>query len=362
MSMELSKFESQETRGHILASGQLYRFIANMLSNALGFLINGPSYNRNPDEGFSFEVSFAMIHVILLCLVVPFFIAICILLKDPPPPSSRRSEDETPNSHGLRGVWKVVQSFAVFMLILNNLTNITMAGCANPATNAITDITEATTLMTLTANVFGMGLFSIGVFLFRKYFMNVNWRFTLFWTNCFNVVNMALFFPMIHNWGGAQNGWFSSLAPVILNIIPGIAQVLTSLAVVEISPPGMEATVYEFLTTVHNAAMTLNTVIKSDMQSWLGLDGIHGPISYMQDQSFYNRQMDIGTWCAMAIVAVGIALASVTLPKDKATCHAWLNKSSWHNAVVGCVNLAMALIPAWWALEKTFQKLFNSGQ
>jgi magnesium-transporting ATPase (P-type) len=360
MSMELSKFESKETRGFILASGQLYRFIANMASNSLGFLINGSTYNRDSADAFPFQVSFGAVHFILIGLVVPFFIAMCVLLKDPPPP--RKSHDETLNTHGVRGVWKVVQSFAVFMLIMNNVTNITLAGFANPATSAMQIITSPSTLMILTGNVIGMGLFSIGVWLFRNYFMNVNWRYTLFWTNCFNIVNIALFFPMIYNWAGAQNGWFISIAPSILNVIVGIAQVLTSLAVVEISPPGMEATVYEFLTTVHNAAITLNGVFSSDFICWIGISGITNTTTYMDEQAHYNKQMDVGSWWAMAVVAVGTALAFVTLPKDKDQCHDWLNKKSWQNAGVGCLNLAIALIPAWWALVRVFQKLFNGGE
>jgi len=146
-----------------------------------------------------------------------------------------------------------------------------------------------------------------------------------------------------------------------LQVIVGIAQVLTSLAVVEISPPGMEATVYEFLTTVHNAAITINGVLSSDFICWIGIGGISNKTTYDADQSYYNKQMDIGSWWAMLIVAVGTALACVTLPKDKDTCHTWLNKKSWQNPGVGCLNLAIALIPAWWALARVFEKLFNTG-
>merc|ERR1712137_1141431 len=359
MSMELSKFEPVEHRGYILASGQLYRFIANFLSTGLGFFINGKYYNNDPNDAFGFEISFAWIHIVLICLVVPFFCAMVYLLKDPPPP--RKSHDETLNeAHGVRGVWKVVQSYAVFMLILNNLFNITFAGFANPATAAIQDITSVSTLMALTGNMVGMGLFSIGVCIFRNYFMNVNWRYTLLWTNCFNVVNIALFFPMIYNWAGAQNGWFVSIAPSILQIIVGIAQVLTSLAVVEISPPGMEATVYEFLTQVHNAAITLNTIFSSDLIEALDIGGFNDKTEYLQKQEYYNRQMDTGTLIAIGICGLGIVLASLTLPKDKATCHTWLNKQGWNNPWVGAFNLVLAMGLAWFSLVRTFQKLFTS--
>jgi len=359
MSMELSKFEPAENRGYILASGQLSRFIANVLSNGLGFFINGKYYNTVPSDAFGFEISFAWIHIVLIFMVLPFFVAMIILLKDPPPP--KRSDDETLNeAHGVRGVWKVVQSYAVFMLILNNLFNITLAGFANPATAAMYDIVSTSTLMALTGNIVGMGLFSIGVYLFRTYFMNVNWRFTLFWTNCFNVVSIVLFFPMIHNWWGTQNGWFISVAPSILQIIVGIAQVLTSLAVVEISPPGMEATVYEFLTQVHNAAITLNTIFSSDLIEALNIGGFSNKAEYLLKQDYYNRQMDYGSYIAIGICGLGIVLASLTLPKDKATCHTWLNKQGWNNPWVGAFNLVLAMGLAWFSLVRTFQKLFTS--
>merc|ERR1711957_423380 len=202
----------------------------------------------------------------------------------------------------------------------------------------------------------GMGLFSIGICLFRNYFMNKDWRFTLGWTNCFNIINIALFFPMIHNWWGFQNGWFISIAPSILQVIIGIAQVLTSLAVVEISPPGMEATIYEFLTQVHNAAITINAVLSSDFIGWLGIEGISDPQTYKDDQAYYNRQMSLGSYAAMGIVIVGTVLASLCLPKDKDTCHRWLGKKSWNNPWVGILNLCLGIIPAWWALIRAFQK------
>merc|ERR1719217_1904540 len=46
-----------------------------------------------------------------------------------------------------------------------------------------------------------------------------------------------------------------------MNIVFGIAQVVSSLATIEIARPGLEATTYETLVTIHNCALAFNTNI-----------------------------------------------------------------------------------------------------
>merc|ERR1719215_342678 len=86
-------------------------------------------------------------------------------------------------------------------------------------------------------------------------------------------------FVMIYNVGGfGQTGWFFVFGNNILAIIQGVAQVLSSLAVVEVAPKGFEASVYEFLTTMHNAGITLNLNLMGMLQPLFGVSDIiaHG--------------------------------------------------------------------------------------
>eukprot|EP00438_Fugacium_kawagutii_P015177 Skav227602 [mRNA] locus=scaffold1141:353819:355849:+ [translate_table: standard] len=107
--------------------------------------------------------------------------------------------------------------------------------------------------------------------------MNRNWRMTFVWTAAILALNNGFQLMVIYNvpwitlvaleshcmplprietcrrfgfdvgsseaWGVGQDGWFYAFGSNILMIIQGIAQVLSSLAVVEISPSGYEASV-----------------------------------------------------------------------------------------------------------------------
>merc|ERR1712217_77135 len=82
---------------------------------------------------------------------------------------------------------------------------------------------------------------------------------TFVWTSLLNLTNLGFNMLVIYNaWGVGQDGWFYAIGGALPSIIQGIAQVLASLAVAEISPDGSEATVYEFLTTMHNSAIALS--------------------------------------------------------------------------------------------------------
>jgi hypothetical protein len=65
--------------------------------------------------------------------------------------------------------------------------------------------------------------------------------------------------------GGLRDPWFTIFIDLDQGFVTGIAQVLFSMAVIEISKTGQEATTYELLITVSNAAITVNRIIATQL-------------------------------------------------------------------------------------------------
>lgn len=246
------------------------------------------------------------------------------------------------------------------MLIIGTLGNISLAGFQNPALQAIVNIVQPTSFQQSIGNVFSYGLFCVGVWAFRNYLMNYNWRITLVWTNCFNVVNAAITFTIIYDtFGVCQNAWFYVFGTQILQLIVGIAQVLGSLAIVEVSPAGLEATVYELLTTVHNGAITITSVLTERMIGPLDLGGIETPTAYEARKAYYNQQMDYGTWISMGIILVGTFGFMLCQPMNKEQCRQWRDRKAWNVWYVGVINLVLAFGPSSYSIFLTLNTLIN---
>merc|ERR1719247_958714 len=97
---------------------------------------------------------------------------------------------------------------------------------------------------------------------------------------------------VIHDtFGISQNGWFYMMQNSMPNIIQGLSQVLSCLAVIEISPPGLEATIYELLISSMNGAQTLGVAIQSSFAKPFDLDAITGP-----EWAEYHCSSSNGTW------------------------------------------------------------------
>jgi len=105
--------------------------------------------------------------------------------------------------------------------------------------------------------------------------MAKNWRFTLFMTQAFVGIVSAMAIMIVYNsFGISQNGWFFMFQNNVPMLIQGIGQVVCSLAVVEISPPGLEATIYELLTSATNGAISLSTTLQTSFGIMFGVDEI----------------------------------------------------------------------------------------
>lgn len=176
--------------------------------------------------------------------------------------------------------------------------------------------------------MFGNVIFLVGVWIFRTYLMDRNWRFTFVATGLIMALNGLFMIIMIYNWWGiGQNAWFFVFGNNVLNIIQGVSQVLSSLAVVEVAPRGFEASVYEFLTTMHNAGITLNYNLMGIFQPIFGVSEIIAPGHDYYDPANHssdNQKMFDATMFTMVVNVVGVLITAFMIPKDKAQCKDWL--------------------------------------
>lgn len=83
-----------------------------------------------------------------------------------------------------------------------------------------------------------------------------------------------------YNAGGTQNAWFTIFIdldqvrivlkyPYLYYLMQyfaqGLSQVLYSMAVIELAKPGLEATTYELIITVGNAALLVNGILSTQL-------------------------------------------------------------------------------------------------
>merc|ERR1712100_112254 len=217
----------------------------------------------------------------------------------------------------------------------------------NPAANIILFIAGPSTLQNSIGSLAGNATFLIGVCLFRRFFMNRSWRVTFVWTTMLLSLNCGFQLLVIYDaWGVGQDGWFYAFGNNVLMIIQGIAQVLSSLAVVEIAPVGFEATIYELLTTIHNAGITLNSNLQNLFVPIFDLNGI--PCNYFPahdqnstscpgprlPQSQYNTRMANSTYFTIAVNLFGALAFCWFLPRDKRQCRTWLEDVRWRRGSV----------------------------
>jgi len=364
----VSKFEPEDQRGYILTTCQMIRFTAMLSSTVFGLIfMSGKDYQMAGDTDvfeLPFELPFNVIHWCLLAAALPSYVIMWVYLKDPPV-----AEDD--DHHGVRGFsgmgvalgrcWQAMQSYAVFMLLVQVLGLLALAGMQNPALQPIAMVAEPSSFQNSLGASIGNGLFVGGVWLFRKYLLKKNWRYTLVFT--YGLLGMCVIFGImiIHNtFGFAQNGWFYMFQNAVPQLIQGLSQVLSCLAVIEISPPGLEATIYELLISSMNGATTLGVALQSAFAGPFDLNDISGTL-WAENHCAANN----GTWsvnpspiCSTwsrnmtnaSYMTICINLGSVCcfvwfMPRNAAHCREWAAKTSWQNWKVGIMNSLIFFVP-----------------
>merc|ERR1719498_979250 len=169
-------------------------------------------------------------------------------------------------------------------MVIFNIMYMALSSLTNPASTALASIVKPTPLLLGLSGVLGRCLFILGVWIFRRYFMQWNWRFTMGWTHMLTGLDSVFSFAIIYNWWGiGQTGYFYCFGDSLLDVVSGISQVLGSLVACEIALPGLEASAYEILSTVHNNALTLNNNLGNTLMNVFSINEVKGS-TYPENQ------------------------------------------------------------------------------
>merc|ERR1711976_752432 len=170
-----------------------------------------------------------------------------------------------------------------------------LAAMINPANANIQSICQPNNIQLGIGAFVGNVFFVFGVWIFRAVFMTKNWRFTLFLTQALTAVaNFLAIMAVYDTFGISRNGWFYMIQSSVPSIIQGMGQVVASLAVVEVSPPGLEATVYELLISASNGAISLAVAFQTVFGKMFKLGGINSD-TFPKNQSVYEERMAAAT-------------------------------------------------------------------
>jgi hypothetical protein len=241
-SVELGQLEIKEKRGQILATGQRIRFTFCVIAGVIQtFLLNGPQTNDSDCEisiwqcwswGLTVNQYYALLFVMVFFLTLPVWWLKEIEAK----PHHRHVSDgsntsegfaanaaattvDNPNREGhrdsgfyhfLNGLWQTLQNLTTFYLIVfvigiqgltqfTNNANIELQYYVIKLTNFQAGIDTVTTY----------GALVLAIWLFQKYLINRNWRYTQYSANIVSSLFGLLWIPAYYNVGGLMNGWYT---------------------------------------------------------------------------------------------------------------------------------------------------------
>jgi len=374
LAVEYTKLESEEVRGQTLVLGNMIRFVAIMLGSVLGFLfMSGKDYSGSAADDsivFPFELNYTSIHFMLFLVALPAYVVMWMFLKDPP------QTQEHPT--GLKGLadagsrmWLAMKSFAFFMLVVYSSGMNAVGGMGNPANGLIATMASPSNFCNSVGVLFGNAAFVIAIWVFKRYLMHVNWRFTTLWTH--GVVSFCAILNIMVIWNiwGAQDPWFYTIQQQVPGMIQGFYFLLLQLATAEISPEGLEATYYELMLSSSNGALTLAVALQNlFIPQWDLTTASNNWVDYhcaakngtwslndtwaSECHTFRAHGSD-ATWTILIINLCG-ALAFVWfLPKNGAQCRKWQNVGGFWKTTAGAVfNFVIYFAPWTYGMVQLF--------
>lgn len=258
LSVQLGQLESKENRGQILATGQIIRFGFCIFAGVIQtFMLNGrttnpPSAVDGFDGVWSWGLTVSGYYGLIFALV--FVITLPILWMKEPDPALTPA---VPLKQFLIEFWDTIKErstlnlmiYAVGVSCLSNFTpivNIYMQYYVIQLSNFQAGMDTITSYSFLT----------FAIWIFRNYLINYNWRYSHYVSSIFSSILGLLWLLVYYNYGGMRTPWFTIFIDLDQSFVTGITQVLYSMAIIEIAKKGQEATTYELLITVSNAAQS----------------------------------------------------------------------------------------------------------
>jgi len=340
-SVELGQLEKLDERGVILSTGQFIRFLATMCAGVVqATLVNGPKTNESgctisPTDCWAWGLTVGQYYRLLAAIFVVLAIPIFFMREV----SSKHIPTHTFREHG-HELWETLKNPTTLYLL------IFVSG--NAALSQLTPITYnyvQYTLVNLTNLQGGVQVIvtylatAMGVKIFQVFFLNRNWRTTLYLSMATMQVMGLLWILVYWDIGGLLNPWFTIFITVNQSLAAGLSQVLFSMAVIELAKPGQEAITYELIVSVANAALTVTVVLATQLltpfssvscaEGGADDDGTckHAQVNTYSEHT-YRESHGPARFTKYSLACLGIGLCSLLfftpfLPRTKAECAEW---------------------------------------
>ena len=334
--VEIGQLEKPDERGQVLATGQRVRFVCSILAGCIqAFLVNGPTTNA-PDCPISLSTCWAWgltpngYYGLILCILFVLCLPIFFLKELPAHGKPHTFEDHK------RDIWITMQNPTTLYLLIFVVGNNIFSGLTATVTTFVQyHLIMLSNFQAGIASILAGGALVGGIWIFQRYFINKNWRFTQYLSTILSAVISLVWLPVFFDLGGTMNAWFTIFLGCTLGLCGGIAQVLFAMAVIELAKKGQEATTYELIISTANSAGTINTIISTQL-----LTPMHANIYQnsgscpntagvnVYSMQTYNAtdgpdKFTAYTLLIFAINMAGIAFFTQFLPRQKDQCAEW---------------------------------------
>ena len=248
--------EPEETRGSLITTAYLIRFIANIFSSSvLAFLFNGP-----PTEGsFSFGLTTSQLLWIVVGTVALLMAPTLVLLKEP----LDAQEDPIPIGERLLEFRNLMAQPAAYRIAIamTGLTTLSLV-TNNASNNANAAWFHMTPLQFGISSAINNVVLSLGMWLFKRYLLNVNWRLSF----AFGIVGMqvlGLVYLLTIYVPTFRDGWWIVFTSQDQELAYTLIFAIGVVIIPEIALPGFEGITYGAITTYQNCAQNITAVLNN---------------------------------------------------------------------------------------------------
>ena len=349
MCVEIGKYEAQSEKGVVLITGQLTRFA---FSIGAGFLqalfMNGPSTNSSScpislsncwSWGMTVSDFYGVSTVLIFLLLIPIVAMKEINPKDIPYHNF--------TSH-LDLFWLTLKNRTTLYLLVYTCFGFTFGAMPSIASVIFMyDVIKLTNLQIGLLTLLSYMALLSGIFVFRYYLMNKNWRISQYSSFLLGAVFGLLMIPSYYDIHNLANAWYLISISFISSFAAGFSQTLYGLATIEVANKGQEAMTFELIVSGHNSAQTISSIIATQLLSSTNAMKVSDESLQSFQQSGGPKSFTDYTWIIFAINIIGTFAFTSFLPKQKDQCQEWrlqgeMSRAFPSNRVSGYLSIAIS--------------------
>ncbi|XP_075241572.1 folate-biopterin transporter-like [Convolutriloba macropyga] len=305
--VELTKNERRSEKGSAVSIGHLTQKIGIIVTSVIIIVsLNKPEYGGK----FCFGLSFKTL-IVGFAMVPPIAIVVTLLQVD----ESRVSRNEGIKlKFWLQSMWLKLQESVVsrvsgfifiyvFSYRFRSPANVNIARSwaqVSPMTNAV-------------FRIISLFLHSIGIFLYKRYLLNVNWRYlVVFGVACCVVPNLIVEYIVIFDY--YRNEYFYFVDDVLEAIPEGILYIIIMQIAAEICGKHLEGSLFALMMSVYTIALAVSGSLSNLCGSYFD---VSYPERFSRDSENDRFVVFVSVCSACGVKFVLLPVALVLLPRQR---------------------------------------------